>query len=226
MSAASAARATSSSARTWPRVMPRNVPNSSVSAPPSTAWLSDRNRKPAARPDGLDGADHGRLVPCWRAVAARRARPMASAATRAGDVVAQRRRQAGERGAGGAGEGHHAQRVRGERLAAQHDVPADHPGQDGDDRPRLQRVDHERVREQRAEIVDGVGGEGRDHRRRRRWAQLWRWPWWWGASGWPTTTSRPSEVRSTSTWVPYSAVSVCAVMTSSTSPHSAWPPAR
>jgi hypothetical protein len=49
-STASVATATISSVSTWPVVTPRNVPNRSVSVPPSTDLLSDRNRNPAARP--------------------------------------------------------------------------------------------------------------------------------------------------------------------------------
>ena len=50
-------------------------------------------------------------------------------------------------------------------------------------------------------------------------------PWWWGASGWPTTTRRPSAVLRTSIGVPYSSLSLGAVMTSSTEPLVARPPA-
>ena len=44
----------------------------------------------------------------------------------------------------------------GEGLAAQHHEPADDAGHDGDDRARLERVDHEREREELPDVVDEV----------------------------------------------------------------------
>ena len=64
--------------------------------------------------------------------------------------VAERDRQAGEAGGGGAGEGDHRERVPGEGLPAEDHEPAGDAGHDGDDRPRLERVDHERERERAA----------------------------------------------------------------------------
>ena len=79
------------------------------------------------------------------------------------------------------------------RLAAQDHEPADDAGHDGDDRPRLERVDHERVGGQLVEVGDRARATSRrDGDRASRCA--WRSVWWAGASGRPTTTSRPSEV--------------------------------
>ena len=114
----------------------------------------------------------------------------------AGAEVARGERQSREARAGGAGEGDHRERVPGERLPAQHHEPADRSRHHRDRGARLERVDHE-----------VVGDELRARRRRgsrtapgRRPPQCsWRWPCTNGASGWPTTTRRPSLARSTST---------------------------
>ena len=120
------------------------------------------------QPDHLNRRDGRRLG----AVAALRARrsarpPHEQRRAAAGQVVAEPRGQPGERGARRAGERHHRQRVAGEGLPAQHHVPADDRGQHGDDRARLERVDHERIGEQLTHIGDRVQRELRTHLRPR-----------------------------------------------------------
>src|SRR6185437_9649708 len=95
-----------------------------------------------------------------------------------------------------AGKGHHGDRVPGEALTAQDHVPAHHACHHGHDRTRLQRVDHELIGEQFVHVVHQIPGErGVCH-------QSCLWPCTCGASGWPTTTSRPSRARSTSISTP------------------------
>ena len=126
--------------------------------------------------DAEEGAEEQRVEPVEDAVVeadeeeaerererlqrADRGRLRAEAAPRAGDArerqradpaeaeVARSDGQAGEACGGGAGKGDHRERVPGERLAAQDHEPAGDAGHDRDDRARLERVDHERVREQ------------------------------------------------------------------------------
>ena len=87
-----------------------------------------------------------------------------------------------------------------ERLAPQHHEPPDAAGGDGHDGAGPEGVHHERELEELAYVADQVpaqlGMRGGQHQ----WA--WRSVWWAGASGWPTTTSRPSDVDSTSMGVP------------------------
>src|SRR5205085_170070 len=109
------------------------------------------------------------------------------------------------------------QRVPGEGLPAHHHEPADQGGEDGDHGTGPVRVDHVRVRPHVLDVQEQVPREVHH--------ATWRSVWWAGASGWPTTTSRPSEAVSTSTGVPYSSVSVREVMTSAGGPQAAppWP---
>ena len=64
--------------------------------------------------------------------------------------------------------------------------------------PASSAFDHEREQPQLVEVRDRVEGEVGVHAC---WCAC-RSPWWAGASGEPTTTSRPSDVRSTSTGTP------------------------
>src|SRR5205807_4817528 len=182
------------------------------------AVVERQEQEPERESRGLDGADRRRLaaVPA-RAVTAPAAHQHGGGSAR--HVVAERARKAGQGGARPARKGHQRKRVSGEGLAAQDHVPPDHGGEHGHDGAGLERVDHEREGQQLVHVVDRIPGQ-------RRGAHSWRPPWWWGASGWPTTTRRPSVVRSTSIGAPNSAVSVGRVMTSSTDPSTARPAAR
>src|SRR5262249_41240629 len=57
---------------------------------------------------------------------------------------------------GGSGEPDERECVRDERLAAEHDVPTDHTADHGDDRAGTQRVRHEVVVEELADVVGDV----------------------------------------------------------------------
>src|SRR5262249_37628014 len=96
-----------------------------------------------------------------------------------------------------------------EALATEDHVPPDGAGNHGDDGPGPQGVHHEVLGKQLANVAAEVpaqavgSGHGvREDTGHHGW-EAWRSLWWAGASGWPTTTSRPSDVRSTSMGVPY-----------------------
>ena len=119
------------------------------------ALVEAEEQEPARQPERLDRAGHGGLLAAVpsRAGGAHADHQRAGAAEGVvadggGQPEQQRERRAGER--------HHRQRVPGERLAAQHHEPADHAGHDRDDRPGLERVDHERVGGQLPEIRDQI----------------------------------------------------------------------
>ena len=158
-------------------------------------------QEPERERERLQRADRGRLG-AEAAPRARRAAASASAPSPQKPKYPSASGTPASAGRGRAGERDHRERVPGERLPAQHHEPAGDAGHDGDDRPRLERVHHERVREELLHVVDRVPRQpGEDG------GQAWacRSPCTNGASGCPTTTSRPSEARSTSIGTPYSA---------------------
>jgi hypothetical protein len=129
--------------------------------------FSDRNRYPAASPTvwtvAIVAVSEPYPRPRAEAVgAARAAHEQRRGAAR--EVVAERGGQAGERGAGRARKRHHRQGVAGEALPAQDHVPPDNRRQDRDDRPGLERVDHERIRREGVEVVDRVERDRGVHR--------------------------------------------------------------
>src|SRR5947209_8182338 len=68
---------------------------------------------------------------------------------------------------GGAWKGDHRERVAGEGLPAQDHEPAGDAGHDGDDRARLEGVDHERVRDELVDIGERIPGKSLEDRRLR-----------------------------------------------------------
>jgi hypothetical protein len=87
--------------------------------------------------------------------------------------------------AGRSGEADDGHGVAGEglprRIAGEHHEVPDRPGDHGHDGSGAERVEHEVKAQQLPRIVDEVPGEAAVHRRCSG-----------GASGWPTTTSRPA----------------------------------
>src|ERR1700738_4257095 len=93
----------------------------------------------------------------------------------------------------------------GEALAAQDHEPSDRSGHHGDNGSGPHRVDHEVERKDLADVGPKVPAERRSIGRHdpgdvhhRSETPVCRSVWMAGASGWPTTTSRPSEVWRTS----------------------------